>query len=96
MDKVLSARVDQAIAEELDRMSRRLGLSKKQLLEEAILLRARSAGTISDDVWKDTCGAWRRREAPATTVRTNRREFEASMRRHHRSETRSKRRSSKS
>ena len=84
MDKVFSTRLDETIVDELDRMSRQLGLSKKQLVEEAIRLRASRAGVRARDVWAETCGGWRRREAPATTVRRIRRAFEGAMQRHHR------------
>jgi hypothetical protein len=82
MDKVFSTRLDETIVDELTRMSRRLGISKKRLLEEAIRLRAGRAGAGAD-VWAETCGAWQRRETPAGTIRKTRRAFEAGMQRHH-------------
>ncbi len=93
MDKVLSARLDQTVVDELARMSRQLGISKKQLLEEAIRLRAKRAGASRNDVWSETCGLWRRRETPAATVRRVRRAFEAAMQRHHPPEPRPRPRS---
>ncbi len=51
MDKIFSARLDEMAIDELNRRTRRLGLSKKQFLEEAIRLRAAQEGTaVSDDV----------------------------------------------
>ena len=82
MDKVFSTRLDATVVDELDRMSRRLGVSKKQLIEEAIRLRVNRAGARTADVWEETCGAWRRRETPATTQRRARRAFESAMQRH--------------
>jgi hypothetical protein len=93
MDKVFSTRLDETIVDELTRMSRRLGISKKQLLEEAIRLRAGRASAGAADVWAETCGAWRRRETPAATIRKTRRAFEAGMQRHHRPDARRGRRS---
>jgi len=90
VDKVLSTRVDPAIVDELNRMSKRLGLSKKQLIEEAIRLRAaRARKRAPGDIWAETCGAWRRRESPRTTIRNARRAFQASATRHQRDARRS-------
>jgi len=38
VDKIFSARLDEMAIDELNRCTRRLGLSKKQFLEEAIVL----------------------------------------------------------
>src|SRR5256885_12875960 len=58
MDKVLSVRVDESAIDELDRAARRLGLSNKRLVEEAIRLRVREAEQDdATDVWAETCGA---------------------------------------
>ena len=86
MDRILSARIDASTFDELDRTSRRLGMTKKRFLEEAIRLRAANASSEAEDVWEATCGAWQRREAPAATVRRIRAVFESGMRRHRRSE----------
>jgi hypothetical protein len=83
MDRVLSARIDEAVLDELERTSRRLRMTKKQFLEEAIRLRAANApGAAREDVWEATCGAWQRRESPAATVRRARRAFESAIQRH--------------
>ena len=93
MDKVLSARLDQTVVDELARLSRQLGISKKQLLEEAIRLRAKRTATSTNDVWSETCGLWRRHEAPPKTVRRVRRVFETAMQRHQAPEAKGRRRS---
>jgi hypothetical protein len=78
--KVLSARLDEAVVAELGRMVRRLGMTEKQFLEEAIRLRSRQADNAENqDVWADTLGAWKRREKPETTIRKARRAFEESF-----------------
>lgn len=85
MDKVFSARLDEIAIDELNGCARRLGLSKKQFLEEAIRLRARQAGTaVGDDVWAETAGAWKRGESVATTVRKARKAFRGAFLRRHR------------
>ncbi len=85
MDKVISARLDEAVVDELERLSRRLGITKKQLLEEAIRLRTQQTGEQEDaDIWAETSGAWKRKEAPADTVRAARKKFKEGFERHHR------------
>ena len=83
MDKVLSVRVDESAIDELDRAARRLGLSKKRLVEEAIRLRVREAKQDdATDVWAETSGAWQRREPASQTVRKARRAFTAAIERY--------------
>ncbi len=43
MEKIFSARLDEAVLDELDRVTRRLAITKKQFLEEAIRMRASSS-----------------------------------------------------
>jgi len=66
MDKVLSTRLDERILAQLEEATRRLRISKKQFLEEAIELRA---GGIAQggfaDVLASSAGAWAGR--PGTT-----------------------------
>ncbi len=84
MDKVISARLDEAVVNELERLSRRLGVTKKQLLEEAIHLRTQKAREQEDtDIWAETSGAWKRKETPAATVRAARKKFKEAFERHH-------------
>ena len=82
MDKILSARLDEAVVDELERACKKLGTTKKQFLEEAIRQRAATLSGDGPDVWAETCGAWVRREAPETTIRRARRAVERSMTRH--------------
>ena len=84
MQKVFSARLDEAALDVLHRVTRRLGISKRQFLEEAIRLRAREADrTGAADVWGETLGAWSRRESPQTTVTRARRPWRRGFDRHH-------------
>ncbi|MGH7804379.1 MAG: ribbon-helix-helix protein, CopG family [Candidatus Binatia bacterium] len=83
MDKVLSVRVDETALDALNRAARRLGLSKKRLVEEAIRLRVgKEELDAANDVWSETAGAWRRRESPGSTVRKARKAFTAATERH--------------
>ena len=84
MDKVFSTRLDEQMIEEMERVAKRLGITKKEFLESAIRLRARALDAQSDsDVWAATSGAWVRPEAAAGTFQAAREVFEASFRRHH-------------
>ena len=85
MDKIFSARLDEAALDEMDRVTRQLRISKRQFLEEAIRLRARVEAGAQPDVWAETLGAWDRKEAPAATLRTARAAFRRSFERHSKS-----------
>ncbi len=83
MDKVLSARVDEAVLRRLNLLARELGASKKSILEKAILQYAETVGAETRiDVLEATSGAWQRDEKPVETVETARRTFRNSMNRH--------------
>lgn len=85
MDKVFSARLDEAAIEELSRGAKRLGMTKKEFLESAIRLRAREVDrTSGTDIWAETSGIWARDEAVDETRRESRAAFEESFQRHHR------------
>ncbi len=85
MDKIFSTRLDEAVLDELNRVTRRLGVTKRRFLEEAIRLRADQSGTTGDaDVWAETLGAWRRRESAPAIIARARREFRRSFQRRHR------------
>ena len=85
MDKICSARLDLAVVDERDRTVRRLGVTKKQFLEEAFKLRVSQAEAEGQaDVWDETLGAWVRYEPPEATVERARREFRELILRRHR------------
>ena len=84
MQKIFSARIDEAVLNELERVTRQRGISKRQFLEEAIREHAAGMNVDGDgDVWADTLGTWRRREQPATTIRRARQAFRGTFTRHH-------------
>ncbi|NWG13383.1 MAG: hypothetical protein HXY20_07615 [Acidobacteria bacterium] len=84
MDKIVSARLDPAAVDEMNRAARLLGITKKRFLEEAIRLRAQQiASGEASDVWAQTSGAWKRDEPVATTIRRSRRAFNRAFKRHH-------------
>ena len=85
MEKIFSARLSEAVLDELDRVTHQLGITKKQFLEEAIHLRAQQLSAEADrDIWAETLGAWKRKEKAETTIRRARRSFRRSFERHHR------------
>ncbi|MGH9366942.1 MAG: hypothetical protein ACRD3M_04630, partial [Thermoanaerobaculia bacterium] len=81
-DKIFSARLDEAALDEMERVTRKLKMTKRRFLEEAIHLRARQLSEGEDgDVWSETLGAWRRRERPEATIRRARQEFQRAFER---------------
>jgi predicted transcriptional regulator len=83
MDKILSARVDEAIIRQIGRMAQKLHTTKKAVIEAAILYYAEKDKMIQDhDVFEETLGAWKRPETPGETVKQVRRSFQESMKRH--------------
>jgi predicted DNA-binding transcriptional regulator len=85
MEKVLSTRLPEEVIEELEQASRRLGITKKQFLQEAIRMRAAEtsrerAREIIDRAW----GAWVRDEPPEETVAAIKRAFRESAERRQR------------
>jgi hypothetical protein len=85
MQKIFSTRLDEATLNEMERVTRKLGMSKRQFLEEAIQLRVeRLSRDEHGDVWGETLGAWQRRESGATTIRRARRAFRHTFERRHR------------
>ena len=85
MDKIISARLDEEVIHEMESVTRRLGLTKKRFLEDAIRGHARQMGADeSRDVWSETSGAWKRRESPQKTIKRARSTFERSFKRRQR------------
>jgi len=83
MDKVISARVSEAVAFQIDSLSKRLAISKKRVLEEAIEAYAKDIEKASqEDVFQQTCGAWKRSETAEETQGSIRKRFRDSMERY--------------
>ncbi len=83
MDKVISSRVSESVAHQIEVLSKRLRIPKKKVIEEAILAYARQTGKDDDlDVFAQTSGAWKRREPTGNTVKRARKAFRDSMMRH--------------
>ena len=83
MDKVFSTRLEQDVIVELERVTRKAGITKKRFLEDVIRQHAHQLNTqTNSDVWAETCGAWKRRESAGTTVKKTRSAFRKSLERH--------------
>ena len=83
MDKILSARVDESVVDRIGSLARRLRTSKKKIIESAIEMYAVQIDKEQEfDVFKNTCGAWRREESARETVAKARKAFQRSMQRH--------------
>ena len=83
MDKVLSTRIDEQIAQTLDGLAVTLRTSKKRIVEDAIRLYSESVKERPDPL-EQSFGAWRRTEAPDELHRQIRAAFEDAMDRHRR------------
>ena len=83
MDKVLSARVDESVLRQLGALSRKLGVTKKAVIERAIEMYADHVEHDLDPL-DQTLGAWQRDESPSETVDRAREAFRRSMNRHQR------------
>ncbi len=71
MSKVLSTRLDEDVIAELDRATRRLGITKKRFLEEAIRMRAEADPKAELlEALASSFGAWDRPDqTPEETIR---------------------------
>ncbi len=84
MDKVLSARVDEATVQQIGVLANELKISRKAVIEAAIKLYSKqTAITRRVDPIENTCGVWSRPEKPQESVSQSRSAFNRSMQRHH-------------
>ena len=76
MEKAFSTRLPEEVIEELEQASRRLGITKKQFLEEAIRMRAaKISRERAHEIIENSFGAWQRDEPPEETVAGIKRAF---------------------
>ena len=79
MDKIFSARVDEAIIQRIGLLARQLQTSKKAVIEHAILAYAEKVAKEQNfDVLEHTFGAWERDDTPQETVDKARNAFRES------------------
>ena len=83
MDKILSTRVDESVADRIGSLARRLRTSKKKVIETAIEIYATQVDEEQNfDVFEHTCGAWRREESAREAIVKARKAFQQSIQRH--------------
>lgn len=71
MDKIMSTRMDEAVIRYIGMLAKRLGTSKKAVLENAVRYYAEKIESEQGfDVLTQTFGSWQRDESAAETVRT--------------------------
>ncbi len=84
MDKILSARVDESIIQQINVLARNLNTSKKAIIEAAIRQYSKQKDLEKKiDIFENTCGAWKRSETPQESIAMARLAFNQSMERHH-------------
>ena len=70
MDKIMSTRMDEAVIRHIDMLAKRLGTSKKAVLENAVRNYVEKIEAEKGfDVLTHTFGSWQRDESAAETVR---------------------------
>ena len=69
MDKIMSTRIDEAVIRHIDMLAKKLGTSKKAVLENAVRYYAEKIEAEQGfDVLTHTFGRWQRDESAAETV----------------------------
>lgn len=69
MDKIMSTRMDEAVIQRIGMLAKKLGTSKKAILENAIRHYAeKMEAEFKMDILEHTSGCWRRDESAPETV----------------------------
>ena len=83
MDKILSARIDEAVLNKISLLSQRLHTTKKNIIETAVQLYARKVELGKKiDVLEQTCGAWGKKRSIADNIMQTKIKFRKSFMRH--------------
>jgi hypothetical protein len=82
MDRIFSARLDEAVAHRIGVLAHRLRIPKKRVIERAVrLLSEQEEGKNKYDFLDETFGGWRRKESAKALVKKARDSFRRSMER---------------
>jgi hypothetical protein len=85
MDKIMSTRMDEAVIRHIGLLAKKLGTSKKAVLENAVRYYAEKIEAEQDfDVLSHSFGSWQRDESAAETVQTIKRTMRKSQERYKR------------
>ncbi len=83
MDKILSTRISESIIHRISNLAKQLKTSKKQIIENSILLYASKVENEQDtDIFRQSSGSWDREEPAERIFKKGRNKFNESMRRH--------------
>ena len=70
MDKIMSTRMDEAVIQRIGMLARKLGTSKKAVLENAVCHYAEKIeAELGLDIFLHTFGSWQRNESTDETVK---------------------------
>ena len=85
MDKIMSTRIDEAVIRHIGMLSKKLGTSKKAVLENAVRYYVEKIEAEQGfDVLTHTFGSWQRDKSAAETVHTFKDNMRKSQERHKR------------
>ena len=85
MDKIMSTRMDEAVIQHIGMLAKKLGTSKKAVLENAVRYYAEKIEAEQGlDVLSETFGSWRRDESADETVHSIKEVMRKSQERHKR------------
>ena len=83
MDKIMSARIDEAIIRCIGMLAKQLNMSKKAVIENAMTKYAQQVELDENlDILTQTCGSWKREEAADETARNIKAAMRRSQKRH--------------
>lgn len=85
MDKIMSTRMDEAVIRHIGMLAKKLGMSKKSVIENAVRYYAEKIQAEEGfDVLTHTFGSWQRDEPPGEIVESIKRSMRKSQERHRR------------
>lgn len=85
MDKIVSTRMDEAVIQHIGMLARKLGTSKKAVLENAVRYYAEKIEAEQGlDLLSHTFGSWKRDESAAETVKSMKDDMRKSQERYKR------------
>ncbi|MFH0926211.1 MAG: hypothetical protein V1872_11400 [bacterium] len=83
MDKILSTRVDESILSYIKILAERLHISKKKVIESAVMMYMKSMEEKEKiDLFDQTFGVWKREESANEIIEETRGAFQKSMTRY--------------
>ncbi|MDF1593634.1 MAG: hypothetical protein P1P89_19165 [Desulfobacterales bacterium] len=85
MDKIMSTRIDETVIQHIGLLAKKLGTSKKAVLENAVRCYSEKVVAEQDfDILTHTFGSWKRDESAVETVQSIKDTMRKSQERHRR------------